>query len=282
MSSIKPLSHAALKHWGLIASPFRADDPMSVSRSDCAPSTQADFYFRSPPHARLMSWLRSELIQLENRAFEKPSEPRVLLLRSQIGSGASTAVRQFSDTRGIDRVALETRMIKWGNETVEQIGSELVTDLKCDDALLFVYVHAFRLSQAQAFQRWVTRQSSSVGSFVVLFRIEDHAGSPHVDRWLPSFRLPSFRLTRTDPRDMVRCVRLALHHAGATAPILTKPAITALVRMTDGSYRDLAAQTHSVLSWSHAHRFDVIGERVIAQYRAYFQKPIEARSRRAA
>lgn len=277
LSSIKTLSDATLKHWGLLTSPFRVDSPTIETRSTDGASDFPDFYFRSPPHARLLSWLESELTARRCGSGLDRAEPPVLLLRSQIGAGVAMALRQLSHTRGIGRVALETRVSQWSYESVESLRDDLMPRVANDQSVFLWCVHASRPSQAQTVSGWLRRNMPSDCPSTVLIRIEDHPGTR---RTLQT--LPTFTLTRTDPNDMIGCVESALRHAGATAPIFTGPAIRRLVEGADGSFVDLAEQTHRLLSWSHAHRFDVIGEQVIGQYHAYHHKPIDIRSRRAA
>lgn len=277
LSSIKPLGDAALRHWGLLASPFFVESPIGETATGRKPVMAADFYFRSPPHVRMLSWLQSELSDTEGRVPAEPATPRVLLLRSQIGAGVTMAMRQLTQTNGIGKVAVHTRVSKWNDQSVDQLASDVITH-RSDDATRTLWcVHAFRPTQVQVLCGWLHRNTVPGSPLTVLIRIEDHPGTRQTVR-----DLPTFTLARTEAVDRIRCVKSAFKHAGATAPIMTCPAIEALVRLTDGSFFDLAVQTHHVLAWSHAHRFDLIGERVIGQYLAYHRKPVNARWRRAA
>ena len=228
MPKTASVSDESLKHWGMLAEPFTAD-----------------FFFRTTPFKNLVAWLGDSVI---------PSN-QLHLVRSKIGSGLPTAFYQIASFAGMTERAIDGELTYWTDQPISHIVDEAVNRFASGtrgmasspspvDKLWLI--HAFRPSQVTVLRNRLARVADQLIDVSIVVRIEDNPSTRGSHDELPMF---SFR--RTDEDELARCVARSIRSAGATGAIFQTSAIERVVRMSKGSFNELASVTNRILAWGH-------------------------------
>lgn len=194
---------------------------------------------------------------------------RLHLVRSEIGSGISTAFEQIASLGGISEQAIDAALTRWTNEPLSDIVDGAIKRFRGDacargrgqsEIAPLWLIHAFRPSQVTSLRNRLVRFSEEMADVSIVVRIEDN---PSTRSTLDG--LPTFLFARAEPADLARCVARSIRSAGATRTIFQEPAIEQMVRLSQNSYRELATATHRMLSWGHFHGLSEITSQAVRE-----------------
>ena len=205
-----------------------------------------EFFFCSTSFKNLLDWVGKSVIP--NGGLH--------LVRSEIGSGISTAFQQIASSAGTDKQAINVESIHWTNQPISDVVDGAIDRFACKlpassssgkpIAKLWL-LHAFRPSQVTALRNRLARVPELLTDVSVVIRIEDNPSTRGALDELPTLSFP-----RISQSEFARCVERSIQFAGATRTIFQPAAIERVVRMSKGSFSELASATNRALAWGHS------------------------------